>query len=310
MTFATDVASATEIAAAYRAAGVPAEVVTGKTPPPLRNSIFRRFRNKEILQLVGVDVFSEGTDVPEVEVISLARPSESYSLVTQQIGRGKRIMAGKECAIVIDHVSNVTRHYSAKRCAQTGEYYIAVGERNWTLDRRDGKRKTVKPLVQVTTCPACLRSYERVLGRVCPYCGHETMPAGRGSPEMVDGVLGELDPEALARIQGDIAHIDGAATVPYGATPAVQGAVLKRHAERKAAQVELRRVMALWGGAQSQGTDGETVERMQRQFYLTYQIDVGAAQGLGRADAEALRARIELDASVSIGVPCATVNRE
>jgi DNA repair protein RadD len=287
MTFATDVVSAIDIAAAYRAAGVSAEVVTGKTPPDVRNSIFRRFRNKEIMQLVGVDVFSEGTDVPEVEVISLARPSESYSLVTQQIGRGKRIMAGKEYAIVIDHVSNVTRHYSAKRCAQTGEYYIAVGERAWDLERRDS-RKNAKPLVAVTTCTSCLRSYERVLGRVCPYCGFETPPAGRSSPSMVDGVLSELDPEALARIQGDIAHIDGAATVPYGATPAIQGAVLKRHAERKAAQVELRRVMSIWGG-----WHGGEVSMAQRAWYLEYGIDVGTAQGLGRADADALRERVE-----------------
>jgi superfamily II DNA or RNA helicase len=293
MTFCVDVESATLTAAAFRAAGVPAEVVTGKTPSDARNAIFRKFRNRQILQLVSCEIAGEGFDLPDVEVISLARASESYALVTQQIGRGKRILPGKTKGIVIDHVGNTTRHCQAKQCQQTGEWYIAVGEREWTLDRRERRTASKKPLVAITTCPSCLRSYERVLGRKCPYCSHETQPAGRSAPEQVDGVLAELDPATLAQMQRDIAHVDGAPTIPWGATPAIQGAVAKRHRERQEAQGLLRAAMAQWAGTRSQLQDADSVARLQREFWLAFGVDVASAQALGRAEADELCVRVD-----------------
>jgi len=301
MTFAVSVESATEIATAFRAAGVPAEVVTGKTPMELRNAIFRKFRNREILQVVNVDIASEGFNLPEVEVISLARATESYALATQQIGRVKRTLDGKSHGIVIDHVGNVHRHCTAKRCPQTGEYYISVGEREWTLDRRERRTSKSAATVQIATCPSCLRSYERVLGRTCPFCSHTAQPAGRASPEQVDGVLTELDPIALAQIQRDILHVDGEPTVPWGAAPAVIGAVRKRHYERREAQQSLRAIMATWAG-----WHGGAVDVAQRQFWLSYGVDVASAQVLGKTEADSLRAKIENElrsAGVSIDMP-------
>jgi len=268
-------------------------VVTGKTPADARNAIFRKFRNREIMQLVSCEIAGEGFDLPDVEVISLARASESYALATQQIGRVKRILPGKTRGIVIDHVGNTTRHCQAKRCAQTGEYYIAVGEREWTLDRRERRSSSNKPTVAITTCPKCLRSYERVLGRTCPYCSHETQPAGRSAPEQVDGVLRELDAAALMALQGEIAKVDGAPTIPWGATPAIQGAVVKRHRERQEAQAALRAAIAQVAGSWSQGSDPEAVARMQREFWVTFNIDVASAMALGRAEADALRERVD-----------------
>jgi superfamily II DNA or RNA helicase len=296
MTFCVDVESAVETAKAFRAAGVPAEVVTGKTPPDVRNNIFRRFRNREILQLVSCEIAGEGFDLPDVEVISLARASQSYSLATQQIGRVKRTLPGKSHGIVIDHVGNTTRHCSAKQCRITGEWYIAVGEREWSLDRRERRTASKTPAVAITTCPQCLRSYERVIGRKCPYCSHETQPAGRSAPEMVDGVLAELDAATLAQMQRDIAHVDGAPTIPWGATAAVQGAVLKRHRERQESQRQLRDAVAMWAGVRTQRTDQEAVDMLQREFMLTFGVDIGTLQSLGRSEAEELRMRIDTNA--------------
>jgi len=212
----------------------------------LRNAIFRRFRQREVMQLVSCEIAGEGFDLPDVEVISLARASQSYALATQQIGRVKRILKGKERGIVIDHVSNVAQHCQIKRCPQTGEFYIAVGEREWTLDRRDRRTSTKRIAEPITTCPECLRSYPRVLGRVCPYCKHETPVAGRSSPEQVEGVLHELDPQALAVLQGLAIREDDDVAIPYGATPAIRGALLKHQREKWEAQVALRDAIALW----------------------------------------------------------------
>jgi superfamily II DNA or RNA helicase len=84
LTFVTDVETATEVAAAYETAGVPAAAAT-----------LRQFRRREILQLVNVDLFGEGFDLPAVEVVSFARPTQSYGLYVQQFGRGLRILEGK-----------------------------------------------------------------------------------------------------------------------------------------------------------------------------------------------------------------------
>ena len=95
VTFAVDVEAAGDIAKAYRDAGVMAEVVSANTPDALRASILRRFRAREVLQLVNVDLFGEGFDLPAIEVVSMARPTQSYGLYAQQFGRALRPLEGK-----------------------------------------------------------------------------------------------------------------------------------------------------------------------------------------------------------------------
>ena len=80
VTFAPDVETATELAARFNSAGVAAEVVSAKTPEKIRQEILKRFRRREILQLVNVDLFGEGFDLPAIEVVSMARATQSFSL--------------------------------------------------------------------------------------------------------------------------------------------------------------------------------------------------------------------------------------
>lgn len=96
--FAVSVHQAEEIA--KRIPG--AVVVTGKTKD--RADIIRRFTNREIPCLVNVMVFTEGTDMPLVETVIIARPTQSESLYTQMVGRGLRPHPDKEKLILIDCV--------------------------------------------------------------------------------------------------------------------------------------------------------------------------------------------------------------
>lgn len=77
-------------------------VVTGKTKD--RAEIIRRFTNREIPCIVNVMVFTEGTDMPLVETVIIARPTQSESLYTQMVGRGLRQHPDKEKLILIDCV--------------------------------------------------------------------------------------------------------------------------------------------------------------------------------------------------------------
>jgi superfamily II DNA or RNA helicase len=305
VTFAVDVEAATELAAAYRAAGVPAEVVSAKTPDLLRQRILRQFRERKLLQLVNVDLFGEGFDLPAIEVVSMVRKTESKGLFDQQFGRALRLMvdashsarwdsysnaerraiiaaSSKPKALIIDHVGNVQRHRppDAVRCH--------------TLDRRERRSKPkAGDEIPLTQClnPECLAPYERCYP-ACPYCGAKPVPGNRTAPEYVDGDLTELDPEALAALRGEVARIDGAPRIPAGLEGPAAQAVKNRHFERQHAQSVLRGHIALWSGRRKLEGDEDAV--IYRRFYHTFGCDVMSAQALGRSDAEALAARIEL----------------
>lgn len=311
ITFAVDVEAAIELAAKYRSVGIPAEVITAKTPLFVRGQLMRQFRARQILQLVSVDVLGEGVDVPAVEVVSMARPTASFQLYAQQFGRALRLMltdeqnatwndrtdeqrraeiaaSVKPKAIIIDHVENYKRHG------------LPDVERKYSLDRAPRKsRKAKDDEIPLRYCinPECLEPYKVTLSK-CPNCGTlKPAPLRRSTPEEVDGNCFELDPEVLHAMRVEQAKIDGPVRVPVGVAEVVKRSIHKNHNMRFEAQQELRRTMALWAGwQQSRGLDGPEV---QRTFFYKYGRDVLSAQVLGTVDAEELRARIAADLSTN-----------
>lgn len=276
VTFAVSVEEAGEIAAEYRNAGVPAEAVSAETDPYLRTRYVKQLRNGELLQLVNVDLFGEGFDLPAIEVVSLARPTMSYGLYAQQFGRVLRTMPGKEFGLVIDHVGNVETHG------------LPDAYREWSLDRRDKRAKAdTQSQVQIRVCqsPTCQLVYERI-HRACPYCGHVPEIASRSAPEYVDGDLELLDEATLNRMRG---LID--AGPKYHPDPIVQATLKKRWNEQQQAQGQLRERMAQWGGERTH--QGDTLAQAQRRFYLQYGVDVLTAQTLNAKDALELMERIK-----------------
>lgn len=281
VTFAVDIEAATEIAAEFRNNGVPAEVISSKTPDLLRSHIMRRFRAGEILQLVNVDLLGEGVDVPAISVVSMARPTASYGLYSQQFGRALRPSPGKTHAIIIDHVGNVLRHG------------LPDANRTWSLDRRERKSKRPDDVVPLKTClnPVCLGVYPRTL-KACPNCGFYTPPVLRGSPEQVDGDLTELDPTVLAKLRGEVERIDAPVRVPQHLDGIAQRAVANRHADRQKAQLSLRERIAAWAGWPK--SKGKADPEIYREFYFNFGIDIVSAQTLNVREAEELQTRVDL----------------
>lgn len=286
VTFATDVETATDMASQFNAAGVPAAVVSAKTSDAERVALLRKFKNRELLQLVNVDLFGEGFDLPAIEVVSMARPTQSYALFVQQFGRALRRLDGKAYAIIIDHVGNVERHG------------LPDAKRTWSLDRRERRsRSTKSDLIPVKTClnETCLAVYERIYS-ACPFCGHVTPPAARNAPEFVDGDLCELDPATLAQMRGEIDRVDMDKEVyrqelAAKHTPKIgQLAHVKRHAERQEAQAALRHSIAWWAGYQR--AMGRSDSESYRRFYFAFGVDVMTAQALNTKDAIDLAGQI------------------
>ncbi len=69
-----------------------------------RSEIIQKFTNREIPCLVNCMIFTEGTDMPLVETVMIARPTSNSSLYTQMVGRGLRLHPDKEKLILIDLV--------------------------------------------------------------------------------------------------------------------------------------------------------------------------------------------------------------
>ena len=96
--FAASVHHAEEIAEKISGA----VVVTGKTKE--RAGILQAFEKGQIPAIVNCMVFTEGTDIPRVETVIIARPTQSESLYSQMVGRGLRLYPGKERLVLIDCV--------------------------------------------------------------------------------------------------------------------------------------------------------------------------------------------------------------
>lgn len=96
--FATSVKHAYDIAENIDGA----VVVEAKTQN--RFEIINKFTSREIPCLVNCMIFTEGTDLPLIETIIIARPTKNISLYTQMVGRGLRLYSGKEKLLLIDCV--------------------------------------------------------------------------------------------------------------------------------------------------------------------------------------------------------------
>lgn len=286
VTFVPDIATAETVAEQFNAAGVPAEIITGKTPDDERYKMMRRFKNRQTLQLVSIDVLGEGVDVPAIEVVSMGRPTESYGLYVQQFGRALRLLDGKDRAIIIDHVGNVMRHG------------LPDAPREWSLDRRERRSSGKSDAQTIRAClnPECGAVYERFRD-ACPYCGTPVPPpAERSRPEFVDGDLFELDPAMLEQMRGAVARVDMTPEA-YREQLGRQGvpqigimANVKRHIERQETIGTLREAMAVWAGYERAA--GLSDREIFRKFYIEHGHDWMTAQTLKRDEALGLAERV------------------
>ena len=108
--FAVTVRHSEHLATAFKAAGIAAAHVDGTTPKNERRQAVAAFAAGRLRVLSNVELFGEGFDVPGVEAVVLARPTQSLALHLQQVGRALRPAPGKEHALILDHAGNLARH--------------------------------------------------------------------------------------------------------------------------------------------------------------------------------------------------------
>jgi len=281
--FATDVATADEMAAEFNARGIKAVSLSGQTPDADREHALGLFADGALDVLINVDLFDEGFDVPAVEAVLLGRPTESLAKYLQQVGRVLRIMEGKDIAYVLDCVRNWERHGGP------------TWPRQWTLSSTrstggGGQSDTIKD----KHCAACTRPYP-AYHIDCPYCGYADPPVDRSGTEKVDGDLQRLDMAAFERLfkEYQAANMSDeefekdmiARNVPMIGRD--KGA--RKHRTVTARRQVLRNLLEMWGEAQpADRTDDEK----QRRFYLRFNVDVMSAFTLDLKQTNALIDRV------------------
>ncbi|MBC1473903.1 DUF3427 domain-containing protein [Listeria grandensis] len=93
--------------------GIRSICLTGEDQGNRRLEMIERLRNpNDDLQFIfTVDIFNEGVDIPELNLILFLRPTESAIVFTQQLGRGLRKSSNKEYVTVLDFVANHRKSY-------------------------------------------------------------------------------------------------------------------------------------------------------------------------------------------------------
>lgn len=95
-----------------------------------REELRKDLKSKEINYLFVVDIFNEGIDIPEIDTVLFLRPTESLTVFLQQLGRGLRLVDGKECLTVLDFVGNSRPEYDYE-----GKFRALVGKTNTSIQK-------------------------------------------------------------------------------------------------------------------------------------------------------------------------------
>ncbi|MBR1369665.1 helicase [Methanocalculus chunghsingensis] len=109
--FCVSIEHAEYMAASFQKAGIPAAALHSQSSREERHSVQKRLVTGEITFIFIVDLYNEGVDIPEVNTILFLRPTESLTVFLQQLGRGLRLMEGKECLTVLDFVGRHNTRY-------------------------------------------------------------------------------------------------------------------------------------------------------------------------------------------------------
>jgi superfamily II DNA/RNA helicase len=100
---------ARSFAATIRTFGFQAEAILHDIDPRERAKLMSRFRAGQLQFVTVVDLFNEGVDVPDVDMIVFMRVTHSRRIFVQQLGRGLRVSKGKDRVIVLDFVTDLRR---------------------------------------------------------------------------------------------------------------------------------------------------------------------------------------------------------
>jgi ribonuclease E len=108
--YAAGVEHAYNLAREFRAAGLKAEAVSGRTPPVKLAETLAAYERGEINVLINAMLLAEGWNSPRATVCMHLAPTASRRVYQQRIGRIMRLQPRKEAGIVVDFIDDAATH--------------------------------------------------------------------------------------------------------------------------------------------------------------------------------------------------------
>lgn len=109
--FASNVVNAVTLKEAFKNAGISADVIfSGKSD---NDEVIKNFRNKKLKILINVEILTEGSDIPEIQNVFIAKITGSKILYRQMIGRALRGLdsGGTKTANVVTFRDNIINYH-------------------------------------------------------------------------------------------------------------------------------------------------------------------------------------------------------
>lgn len=107
--FCSSISQAERCSQMLKVLGLSADHVSSKNSKLEREHKLKQFREGKIKHMANCSVLGVGWDFPELDCITLARPTLSFSILSQQIGRGFRMAEGKQRCLIVDITQNVKK---------------------------------------------------------------------------------------------------------------------------------------------------------------------------------------------------------
>ncbi len=108
--YTAGVKHATNVAKAFRAAGINAQAVSGETPKRELAEILAGFERGDVDVLCNAMLLAEGWNSPRATICMHLAPTASRRIYQQRVGRVTRRAPGKEAGLVLDFVHPATTH--------------------------------------------------------------------------------------------------------------------------------------------------------------------------------------------------------
>ncbi len=204
--------------------GIKAEIVDGTTAQEDRENIFHDFQSTDCEMLLGIDVISEGLDLPVAQCLIDLHPTHQLRRWWQGVGRVKRPHPGQESAVVIDLAGNLWRHMvhpdqdppweevtndrtieevverkAGVRCPKCGskDVYGPI-EGMYKCEDCGETWYTKKPWV----CPHCRQALgpnQKVVGGICPNCAQKVGAKQLRRIRFADGTIRAVPADEIKR---------------------------------------------------------------------------------------------------------------
>jgi ribonuclease E len=146
--YAAGVDHAYNLAKEFRAAGLKAEAVSGRTPPVRLAETLAAYERGEINVLINAMLLAEGWNSPRATVCMHLAPTASRRVYQQRIGRIMRTHHRKEAGIVVDFVPKAATHTERVMTLHSllGADFYREGARVTPAPRRRPQRRARRKL--------------------------------------------------------------------------------------------------------------------------------------------------------------------